>query len=292
VHVVDVSNPTLPVRVGTVPFVAHVEGLDVVNNHLYLVGSRVLNEDDNIGFVQIFDVSDPTNAVLVGTTDTDTRGHGVAVTGSHAYVVGEETALSSIDVSNPANPTPLGHFSTYGWAEAIHMLGNRAYIAGEYMGLAILDISDPAIPFRLAQYPLGTGEDEGWDVQVVGRYAYLARGFAGLLIFEITEKNAGLSIVRTGDQVRISWRGEPDLKLQRSAAFTNPDWQDVPGTTGTNNVQLPCGNGPGSAFFRLMKPWGEERGVRRISSHGPLTAGFHSDTAVALRIFSVTLRRP
>ena len=42
------------------------------------------------------------------------------------------------------------------------------------------------------------------------------------------------------------------MKLQRVTRLTNPDWQDVSGSTTTSTVTLPMEST--AAFFRLMKP--------------------------------------
>jgi hypothetical protein len=49
----------------------------------------------------------------------------------------------------------------------------------------------------------------------------------------------------------LTWEGNPGIKLQKSTSLTNPNWQDVPGTTGQSLAILPQAD---AAFFRLVQP--------------------------------------
>jgi isoquinoline 1-oxidoreductase len=55
---------------------------------------------------------------------------------------------------------------------------------------------------------------------------------------------------RSGDQIRISWKGGPGIKLQRTSTLSNPSWQDVPNTDGASSVSLPASDS--AAYFRLV----------------------------------------
>jgi hypothetical protein len=58
--------------------------------------------------------------------------------------------------------------------------------------------------------------------------------------------------VRVSNQLRLSWKGRPGIRLQQSATLTNPGWQDVPGSDGVSQLDLPLD--AAGAFFRLIKP--------------------------------------
>ncbi len=174
----------------------------------------------------------------------------MAVSGEYAYVVGEDTALTVVDVSDPANPHPIGEFQTFGWAQAVQVVQGRVFIAGEYTGLEVFNVDAPTNPMPVAQYPMGTGDDAGWDLDVIGNFACLARGASGLLVFSIYEPPRIRAFTRIGNELRIDWDGTPGLKLQRSASLQNPDWTDVPDSDGQGHVRLPLG--ADSEFFRLI----------------------------------------
>jgi nicotinate dehydrogenase subunit B len=55
-----------------------------------------------------------------------------------------------------------------------------------------------------------------------------------------------------GDQIQLSWNGGPGIRVQKSAALTNPTWQDVPNTEGQSRATLPAADA--TAYFRLVRP--------------------------------------
>jgi len=114
--------------------------------------------------------------------------------------------------------------------------------------LRLFDLSDPRDwVVSSVHYPSVSPE----DLQLAGKHAYMAFG-AGLLVYEITELPYFRSIVRSGEGIVLSWNDLPGLKLQSTPSLTNPDWTDVPGSVGTNQMQLPLGGG--HQFFRLVQP--------------------------------------
>lgn len=54
-----------------------------------------------------------------------------------------------------------------------------------------------------------------------------------------------------GDQIQLSWKGGPGIRVQKSATLSNPAWQDVPNTEGASSVSLPATDG--AAYFRLAR---------------------------------------
>lgn len=89
------------------------------------------------------------------------------------------------------------------------------------------------------------------DLQLASGHAYMAVT-GGLLVYEFTELPYFRSIVRTADKIILSWNNLPRLTLQSTPSLTNPDWTDVPGSMGTNQMQLPLSGG--HQFFRLVQP--------------------------------------
>jgi nicotinate dehydrogenase subunit B len=56
---------------------------------------------------------------------------------------------------------------------------------------------------------------------------------------------------RSGDQIRISWKGGSGIKLQKTTTLSNPTWQDVPNTDGVSSSSLLASDS--AAYFRLVK---------------------------------------
>jgi hypothetical protein len=59
------------------------------------------------------------------------------------------------------------------------------------------------------------------------------------------------SVTLSANNLAITWSGEPGLRLQSSSTIANPDWQDVPNTSGQNSATVPITGMTG--FFRLAK---------------------------------------
>jgi hypothetical protein len=80
-------------------------------------------------------------------------------------------------------------------------------------------------------------------------------GLDNVGLYSISDAPSGdlriTSIVRNGSEVVISWVGAPGVKLQKTTSLTNPNWQDVPGSTGASSVTEPT-TGP-AAYYRLVR---------------------------------------
>jgi len=117
--------------------------------------------------------------------------YGVFVQGSHAYVASmDANGLSVIDVSDPSSPVEVGAVtdseyggsaSTLEWPIDVFVAGDYAYVSsyGDE-GLSVVDVSDPSSPVEVG-YVTDTEQggsastmDSAWDVFVVGGYAYVA----------------------------------------------------------------------------------------------------------------------
>jgi len=95
--------------------------------------------------------------------------------------------------------------------------------------------NQPAVRLRFAH----AGTDSWyWGVDNVGLYS--------LPSLRIT------NIVRSGNNVVVSWPAELNTKLQKSTSLASPNWQDVPGSTGAGSVMDPIA---GAAFYRLARPY-------------------------------------
>jgi len=185
-QVINVTDPTNPMRVGGYDSSANTVGVAVIGNHTYLAGGEA--------GLQVIDVSNPANPLRVGGYNTGGWAEGVAVAGGHACVSDGGAGLQVLDVSNPANPARVGGYDASAWARGVVVAGNHAYVTdgkpylyGE--GLVVLDVSDPANPLRVGGY-----DTSGSPVAlaVIGNLAYVADAGdwfttgEGLLVFDIS----------------------------------------------------------------------------------------------------------
>ncbi len=163
-EVIDVRDPTKPVRVGGYDTGGSAIRVQVVGNLAYVA--------DSIGGLQILDVTNAAKPIRVGGYRLSSI-LDVQVVGRYAYVAVSNYGLHVIDVSDPTHPVRVGLHTTFREARAVKVVGDHAYIADWTGGLHVFDVHDPANPVRVGR--LGTSGYAG-DLEVVGDYAYVANG--------------------------------------------------------------------------------------------------------------------
>ncbi len=259
-QVIDVSQPADPRKAGGLTAGPTGYALDTGGSgHGYqrvaVSGTHAYVANGAAGLL-VLDMSNPTNITMVGELKTKTTEDAwwIEVSG-HFALLADAFDLNVIDISDPANPLlvgqyepPLRCFHTVSVVAA----GNYVYLVlnecgpGAGMLLRVLDISDPTHPHLAGErYFL-----EGGPAVVAGNLICMAGGREGLWIFEMQPFIK--SIVRQGQDLKLSWDGFGVARLQRATNLFNADWSDVPGAEATNVMMLPI-EGP-KAFFRLVKP--------------------------------------
>jgi hypothetical protein len=166
VYVVDISNPSTPVLVGTSSF-----GLGV--SLLTQSGRYVFGVDENDNSIGAIDVSDPTNPNVKGTAAIGNNPVGIAVSGRFAYVVNAgDVNLQIVDISNPSTPVSVSTTPLIGPPSSVVVADHYAYVIGSSSSgyLQIFDVSNPLSPVSL-----GNRQTANSPIQVVvsGRYAFL-----------------------------------------------------------------------------------------------------------------------
>ncbi|KND47938.1 MAG: hypothetical protein AB199_04240 [Parcubacteria bacterium C7867-004] len=149
-----------------------------------IVGKYAYVADDTAG-LQIIDVSNPALPTLVSTLDTSGFATDIAVAGKYAYISDYAGGLKVIDISNPISPILVGTYSTGAFAYfSLAVSGKYAYVV-DITGatMIVIDISNPAAPVGVASL---SGLSSPQDIQVVGKYAYIADNFSGLRIVDIS----------------------------------------------------------------------------------------------------------
>ena len=58
-------------------------------------------------------------------------------------------------------------------------------------------------------------------------------------------------VFRVEDKLSLSWNGGTSVLLQQTSSLSNPDWKEVPGSLGTNRIELPYHSD--AEFFRLIQ---------------------------------------
>jgi hypothetical protein len=168
VEILDVSNPSTPLRISYITTPSMIEGLFYSNNLLYVIeGIRELAGEGKQG-LRIIDISNPSLPIKVGFYETLSHPEAVFVSGSYAYVAEGLAGIQIIDISNPSAPTVVGYYDTPGIAHRVFVSGSYAYVADNMEGLWIIDVSTPSSPKNVGHYTTGT-----YGIFVSGGYAYV-----------------------------------------------------------------------------------------------------------------------
>jgi hypothetical protein len=203
--ILDVSNPTQPVRVGytILPHVTRwIETLSVSGSYAYVAA----------GDLWVVDVSDPTAPIVLGfhaAQDASSLGvTSVAAADGYAYVVEWYDQLRVIDVSDPAAPAEIRFPGVRRSVIDVAVLDGYAYFV-EKEGLRVVDVSDPATPaevgfFDPSSLAPGEGQFGYWGysrIVVADGYAYVTGAY--LWVIDVSDPvhptAAGFYDIEAGD---------------------------------------------------------------------------------------------
>jgi len=130
-HIIDVSNPSAPVRVGRY-YNPGITGYDVWLLDVLVSGTRAYLADWGAGFI-VLDVSDPQSPRELGVFKNVPDGpdfYDVVVDGNTAYTANGWGCLAVIDVSNPVNMSLILSVNPKGSSYlGIALYGNYAVVA-------------------------------------------------------------------------------------------------------------------------------------------------------------------
>ncbi|MCH7761061.1 choice-of-anchor B family protein [candidate division TA06 bacterium] len=171
--VVDVTDPTNPIEVSTVPSL----GLDLKDVKTYQNYAYAVNQS---GPIQIIDLSNPDSAFTAAVFQTGNipGAHNIYIDGHYAYLGmnGAGTRdLRILDLTIPLAPVEVGfwtHPNQGGWVQShdIYVRNDTCFVAYLAGGVPILDVTDKTNPQTLAilQYP-GNFTHNVWTTED-GRY--------------------------------------------------------------------------------------------------------------------------
>ncbi len=177
VHTLDVSNLN-PIRyLGTFQQLKATE----VTNRMAASGNYFYWNSLQNGF-QIFDITNPAQWQLRSTTPMG-KAQGVPlIKGTTAYIPDGTNGLKVINISNADAPQVLGSWS--GQVYDIALYDTLAFIAGQYSGLRLLNIKNPA---QIREIGKITPYSTVMSLELVGNTLYLAAGYLGVVMFDVTD---------------------------------------------------------------------------------------------------------
>jgi|CXWL01.1.fsa_nt_gi hypothetical protein len=198
VHIVDLSNPYLPVLLGKVKADSG-NGFNGV--HEMVVHGNYLIENYNSTSnktLKVIDVSNPANPVFKwDLSPVDSLWvHAVHVRGNRMYTSGWNGRLEIYDIGNLANQPPLLLGSILGnstnhsaWTseDGKYLFSCRETLDGD---LRVYDVSDPAVPVlvkTIRTSELGINAISPHNPVVLGNYLYVSWYQAGMQVFDISD---------------------------------------------------------------------------------------------------------
>ncbi|TKJ41068.1 hypothetical protein CEE37_05220 [candidate division LCP-89 bacterium B3_LCP] len=214
-YVIDVSDPTNPIRTG------YYEGNWYYETDIAVSGDfAYLSVCD--GGLQIIDISQPSNPSYIGSCNAGWL-RGVAVDGDYAYVT-DQDGLIVIDVSDPSAPFQTGFCDLVSCTFKVTVSGSYAYVSAEYGGLRIVDISNPYAPSEEGYYDTPGG---ALGVTVSGDYIITASN-NNLGIYQFSPPNLNITLTPIDPPVQIPANGGSfDFNITLSNGASIPQTFDV-----------------------------------------------------------------
>jgi hypothetical protein len=209
--IVDVSDPTSPSEVKTIPMLIPALDICVAGNYAYIATGQS---------IAIYDVSVPGNTSTTPVSNPAISGAPVAVQveGNYAYVAAESAGMIILDISDPSSPIAEGAYNPSTAIEGVFVEGDTAYLAGNGK-FYILDVTDRTLPSL-------TGEAEipyaGVEVRRRGTYALVTFGGGGLGVIDISTATAPEYIGRYGTYAKM-W----GFDLLGMHAYIADDWKGM-----------------------------------------------------------------
>ncbi|HYD47748.1 MAG TPA: hypothetical protein VEB21_05345, partial [Terriglobales bacterium] len=140
----------------------------------------------------ILDLHTPAAPVVLGAANPSFTGEQVAVSGDLASLIASSSGLTIVDITDLERPLPTGGLS--GTYRAVAMAGNHVYLAQTIPGnpattdFVIVSVADPSQPQVVGR--LGLGSVSVGEIEIVGAYAYVAAGTAGVHAINISTPSA------------------------------------------------------------------------------------------------------
>jgi hypothetical protein len=131
-QVIDISDPTTPVLLGTYNTPGYAAGVAVSGDYAFVA-------DDASG-LQVIDISDPSTPTLLGNYDTPNIARDVTISGNCVFVADKTSGLQVIDITDPTAPTLLGAYDTPGSAWGVTVSGDCAFVADNESGLQVIRV--------------------------------------------------------------------------------------------------------------------------------------------------------
>jgi hypothetical protein len=140
-EVIDISDPTAPVRVGVNYNLGVINDLKVMGNYAYC--------SDNNG-LRVIDISNPSSMWEVGNYYTDGAGRSLVIKRKYVYLTTSSSKVLVFDVSVPSQPRLMGSYQCQGLINAVGGNNRNVFLLSyEHMKLSILTFNPLENPPRI-----------------------------------------------------------------------------------------------------------------------------------------------
>jgi hypothetical protein len=170
----DVSDPEDPVILGT--YWEAGATADVA------FGERIAYVADGTFGLHIMDVRDPIHPAVLSRLPLVGGARAVAASEPHVLTMSSSGGIDVVDAGDPETPIHVAHLDLELDLRDVALAGSRAYAVSSHRFTSI-DLADPEHPAILGGCPL---PDWAWNVSVLGDFAYVGNGYAGLLVIDVS----------------------------------------------------------------------------------------------------------
>ena len=175
VHVIDVSNPATPIRLGVLP-------ISSTQTSIAVEGTLMVTSDSNGGFHTAAGGT-PIASAAISEVRLTGQVHSVAATESHAYVgTRGPNELWVVDTSDPSAATRQVGLVLPSAANALQVRGDLVFAATDRDGLIVIDVSNEAMPVVVG----GDGTEQFLSTLTLGENTAYAGSGGELHVIDIT----------------------------------------------------------------------------------------------------------
>lgn len=230
-HVVSLSEPSAPTRVGYLVLPDYPQGITVVGHRAYVPLCEA--------GLSVVDISQPSSPIVLGSSPADECSYSASVSGSYAFVSEVLSGFQVVDISNPSlprrvagrdspdlaygldldeeghlfladsegglrvfsvanqlQPVEIGSVATPGQAFDVRVRDGLAYVADyRQNGMAIIDVGIPAAPSILSLFDT-PGLAEGIDLYF--NYALIADS-TSLVVVDVSDSQNPRAVASVGE---------------------------------------------------------------------------------------------
>tara|TARA_B100000767_G_scaffold136544_1_gene129346 strand:- start:99 stop:7694 length:7596 start_codon:yes stop_codon:yes gene_type:complete len=180
--VIDISDPTKPVLVGSFLFYAQLYNVTLSNDNQFAYVSSA-----RYGML-VYDVSDPTRPVYLNQLISSGLPLSAVISSDDQLLyIADYSHFTIANVSNPANPVISSsiEIADNAWDITLSSDGSMVFLASQSLML-VIDVSDPESPVVLSSFETD-GVARGITLSDDYKTAYLANGNSGMQIVDVSE---------------------------------------------------------------------------------------------------------